>query len=65
VSEGRYGAVKRTVSAMLTRKKEQDRFIVKSSYVAFLGASVQYLELDRDAALKLKAALDDALGQMS
>ena len=57
--------VTRTVSAMLTRKKEQNRFIIKSSHVSFFAASVQYVELDREAVLKLKIALDDAVGQMT
>lgn len=64
VSEGSYGASKRTVSALLAHKDQRDRFVVKVSYVGFLAASVQYFDLDREAALKLKAALDDAVMQM-
>ncbi len=65
ISNGRYGAAKRTISAVLARRNERDRFIIKASYKAFLSASVQYIDLDREAALKLKAALEDALTQMS
>lgn len=64
LSEGRYGGAKRTVSALLAHRDERDRFVIKASYKAFLSASVQYVDLDREAALKLKAALDDALTQM-
>ena len=64
VSEGRHGGAKRTVSALLAHRDEHDRFVIKSSYKAFLSASVQYVDLDREAAQKLKAALDDALAQM-
>jgi hypothetical protein len=64
VSEGRYGAAKRTVSALLAHREEQDRFVIKASYKAFFSASVQYVDLDRESAVKLKAALDDALQQM-
>ena len=65
LSEGRRGPVKVTVSALRTWKSNQDRFIIKSSYVSFFAASVHYMEFDRDAALKLKAALDDAVDQMT
>jgi hypothetical protein len=65
ISSGRYGAALRTISAMLARRDAQDRFIIKTSYKAFLSGSVQYLELDREAALRLRAALDDALERMS
>ena len=65
LSEGRKGPVKVTVSALRTRKADQDRFIIRSSYVSFFAASVQYMEFDRDAALKLKAALDDAVNEMT
>ena len=65
LADGRYGSAKRTISALLARRHDQDRFILKASYRAFLSASVQYIDLDRDAALKLKVALDDALTRMS
>ncbi len=65
LSKGRQGPVKRTVSALLTRKKEQDRFIIKASYVSFFAASVQYSEFDREAMLKLKVALDDAVARVA
>jgi hypothetical protein len=65
LAQGEYGRATRTVSALLTRRDSGDRFIVRASYKAFLAASVHYIELDREASLKLKAALDDALGQMT
>jgi hypothetical protein len=65
ITEGRYGAARRKVSAMLTSRNSEPRFVIRTSYKAFLSASVQFLELDREAALKLKAALEDALGRMS
>ena len=64
LSEGSYGASKRTVSAMLAHKNGRDRLVIKASYKAFLAASVQYVDLDRESVLKLKAAVDDALLQM-
>lgn len=64
VSEGRYGAAKRIVSVVLAHRDHKDRFVIKASYRAFLAASVQYLDLDREGALRLKAALDDALSAM-
>jgi len=64
LSEGRIGPARRTVSALLAQRDGRDRFVVKASYIAFLSASVQYLDLDRGSALKLKAALDDALTEM-
>lgn len=64
VSEGRYGSAKRTVSVLLAHKDSRDRVVIKSSYTALFGASVQYVDLDRDAALKLKVALDDAVARM-
>jgi len=41
VSEDRYGGAKRTVSAMLAHRHDRDRLVIKSSYKAFLSASVQ------------------------
>jgi hypothetical protein len=56
LADDRLGTGKRTISALLARKGDRDRFVIKASYRAFLAASVQYIELDRDAAAKLKAA---------
>ena len=64
VAEGQYGAAKRTVSALLAHLDNKDRFVIKASYKAFFSASVQYVDLDRESALRLKAALDDALSVM-
>jgi hypothetical protein len=64
LSEGRYGAANRTVSALLS-ERDGARFVIKSSYKAFLSARVQYLDLDREGVLKLKAAIDDALTRMA
>jgi hypothetical protein len=64
VSEGKHGAATRTVSALLAHRDNQDRFVIKASYKTFFSASVQYMDLDREGALRLKAALDDALQTM-
>jgi len=60
----RSGPQARTVSALVSRRDDADRFVIKTSHKAFLAASVQYVDLDRDAALKLKVALEDALRRM-
>jgi hypothetical protein len=62
--QGKYGAAKRTVSALLAHRDDRDRFVIKASYKAFFSASVHYVDLDREGALRLKAALDDALDVM-
>lgn len=64
ISETGWGPAGRKISVLLTRRKGQRQFVIRMSYRAVLAASVSYLELDREAALKLKVALDDALGQM-
>ena len=64
LSEGKTGPVKHSVSAMLTHKGGRDRFIIRSGFRSFFAASVQFVELDREAALRLKEALDDAVKQM-
>jgi hypothetical protein len=64
LSEGWYGGAKRRVSALLAHKSNRDQFVIRTSLKALFGASLGYVELDRDAALKLKEALEDALGQM-
>ena len=65
VSEGQQGAAKRTVSVLLAHRDERDRFVIKASYKAFFSASVQYVDLDRESALKLKTALDDVLASLA
>jgi hypothetical protein len=64
IAEGQYGAAKRTVSALLAQRDNKDRFVIKASDKAFFSASVHYVDLDREGALRLKAALDDALNAM-
>jgi hypothetical protein len=64
VSESHFGAGTRTVSALLSNRDNSDRFIIKASHKAFFAASVQYLDLDREGAVRLRAALDDALQTM-
>jgi hypothetical protein len=64
VAEGRYGAAHRTVTALLAHRDGHDRFVIKGSYRAFLSASDSFLDFDRDAATKLRAALDEALAVM-
>ncbi len=64
ISERWMGAAKRRDSALLTRRRGADRFVIRTSYKAFLGASVAFVDFDRDGATKLRDALDDALVQM-
>ena len=64
LDEGLYGGAKRKVSAMLTERSDGHRFMIRSSYTFFLSASVSFVELDREAATKLKVALDAALHEM-
>ena len=47
VSDGRYGATKRTVSALLSHRDGRDRLVIKASYKAFFAASVQYVDLEQ------------------
>jgi hypothetical protein len=49
---------------LLAHRDNRDRFVIKASYKAFLSASVQYVDLDREGALRLKVALDDAINRM-
>jgi hypothetical protein len=51
-------------ATLLAHRDNKDRFVIKASYKAFFAASVQYVDLDRDGAVRLKAALDDALQAM-
>jgi hypothetical protein len=64
LADGRWGGGTRKVSALLAGKNGETRFFVRIAHKAFLSASLGFVELDRDAALKLKAALDDAVGRM-
>lgn len=64
ISEGKHGKATRKVSALLAHRDSKDRFVIKTTYKALFAASAQYLALDRDGALRLKAALDDALQAM-
>jgi hypothetical protein len=52
LSEGRYGAANRTITALVTQRDDVASFVIKSSYKALLSARVQYLDLDREGALK-------------
>lgn len=64
VLEDHRGIVRHKMTALLANRGGRDRFVIKDSYVALLGFSVQYLDLDRESALKLKTALDDAVALM-
>ena len=64
VSEGQYGIGKRRVSLLHARRGDTDKVVIRVSYKAFLGASVQFVDLDRDSAGRLHAALGEALGRM-
>jgi len=64
VSESRWGPGTRRISALLSLKSGERRFFIRTLHLAVLSANVSFLELDRESALKLKLALDDALGQM-
>jgi hypothetical protein len=64
LSEGTSRGVTRKVSALLTDGHSGRRFIIRSSFRSFLSGSVQFVDLDRDEATRLKAALDQALAEM-
>jgi len=63
ISDSRYGGLRRKISVMLA--KGGTRVILRVSYRRLVTASIQFVELDRDAASKLRDALDDALLTMS
>jgi hypothetical protein len=65
ISEGRYGIGSRRVSVLRTRRGDAEKIVIRTSYKAFLSASVQFLDLDLEAAARLRAALDDALAPSS
>jgi hypothetical protein len=64
VSERRIGAATRKISVLLASKDGQRHFFIRVVHRTFLSANLSFVDLDREAALKLKMALDDALGQL-
>jgi len=64
IMEDRQGIARRKVSVILAEGKKGRRLFIRTSAHAWVSASVQFLDLDREAALKLRVALDDALTQM-
>jgi predicted HAD superfamily phosphohydrolase len=64
ISDTKAGVASRKVKVLLTTRDNATRFVIRTSYKAFLSASVQFLELDREAVVKLRTALDDALARM-
>jgi hypothetical protein len=65
IMEDQQGIARRKVSVILADGKKGRRLFIRTSAHAWVSASVQFLDLDREAALKLRTALDDALTQMS
>jgi hypothetical protein len=65
ILEDQQGIVHRKVSLILAEGKHGRRLYIRTSANAWISASVSFLDLDRQAALKLRSALDDALSQMS
>ena len=65
ILEDQQGISHRRVSVLLADGKQGRRLFIRTSANAWIAASVSFLDLDRDAALKLRSALDDALTQMS
>ena len=47
-------------SALLTKKQGKIRFVIKSSAVAFLAASVNYTEFDLENAYKIRQSIDQS-----
>jgi hypothetical protein len=47
-------------SALLVKKKGKIRFVIKTSAVAFLGASVNYTEFDLENAQKIRQSIDQS-----
>jgi len=64
IVEDQQGIARRKVTVLLAEGKRGRRLYIRTSAHAWVSASVQFLDFDRDAALKLKVALDDALTQM-
>ena len=65
IMEDQQGIARRKVSVILADGKKGRRLFIRTSAHAWVSASVQFLDFDREAALKLRVALDDALTQMS
>lgn len=63
ISEAESGPGNRKVSVVLAGKGAP-RIFVRVSYRSWFAGSVAFIELDRDTAIKLRAAIDDALPQM-
>jgi hypothetical protein len=47
-------------SALLAKKKGKIRFVIKTSAVAFLAASVNYTEFDLENAFKIRQSIDQS-----
>jgi hypothetical protein len=63
ISDRSMGRQRRTLSAVLS-EKEGRRLYLRESWRAFAAARINFIELDRDEALRLREILDDALAQM-
>jgi hypothetical protein len=55
--------VSRTLSVVLTEKKGR-RLFLRESWRGFAGFRIIFIELDREAATRLGAIIEDALAQM-
>lgn len=60
VEEKSIGIGKTKTSALLTKKKGEYLFVIKTSAWAILGASVNYREFKMDTASKLKDFISDS-----
>jgi hypothetical protein len=67
ILQDRQGIVNRKMSVILAEGNggRGRRLYIRTSAHAWLSASVSFLDFDRDAALKLRTALDDALTFLS
>lgn len=58
IEETSFGMGRMRKSALLTKKNGKFRFVIKMSAIAFLGASVNYVEFDLEDAHKIRQCID-------
>lgn len=61
IEERQYGIARSRISVLLCRRKGRTTLVIRQSVIAWMGFSVGYTELGREAILSLKRAVDDAL----
>ncbi len=64
IAEEQAGMGRRRISALIGTKDGQGRFFLRITHVAPFAANLNFLDFDREAVVKLKSAIDDALGRM-